>query len=209
MGIDTLNVSYLIINKKNKTVFSDSLEIHGAHKIENKVPMNNLEPGEFDLVIQLNRKDFHYTKKDNFTIMWSPMFQIKDDFEVIIKQLGYIASETWLDKLESASDSLKFGLFQQFWKEKDPTPDTDRNEVKDEFYRRVAYANRHFSGFKEGWQTPRGKVYIIYGHPDEIESHPFDMDSKPYEIWYYFQINKKFIFVDKDGTNEYYLYYEE
>jgi GWxTD domain-containing protein len=55
---------------------------------------------------------------------------------------------------------------------RDPTPDTVENEFKEEHYRRIAYANEHYASGIPGWKTDRGRIYITYGPPDEIESHP-------------------------------------
>src|ERR1700730_10691185 len=59
-----------------------------------------------------------------------------------------------------------------FWDLRDTDPDTQENEYKDEYYQRMAYANEHFSSGKPGWLTDRGRIYLKYGKPDEIESHP-------------------------------------
>lgn len=61
---------------------------------------------------------------------------------------------------------------EQFWLRRDPTPDTVENEFKEEHYRRIAYANERFASGIPGWKTDRGRIYIIHGPPDEIESHP-------------------------------------
>src|SRR6202049_4330505 len=63
-------------------------------------------------------------------------------------------------------------FIENFWLRRDPTPDTVENEFKDEHYRRIAYANEHFSSGIPGWKTDRGRIYIMYGPADEIESHP-------------------------------------
>jgi len=63
-------------------------------------------------------------------------------------------------------------FIEAFWQRRDPTPDTAENEFKDEHYRRIAYANEHFAAGIPGWKTDRGKIYIMYGAADEIESHP-------------------------------------
>ncbi|MGH9805379.1 MAG: GWxTD domain-containing protein, partial [Candidatus Acidiferrales bacterium] len=61
---------------------------------------------------------------------------------------------------------------EQFWLRRDPTPDTIENESKEEHYRRIAYSNERFASGIPGWKTDRGRMYIMHGPPDEIESHP-------------------------------------
>ncbi len=71
---------------------------------------------------------------------------------------------------------------ENFWLVRDPTPDTVENEFKEEHYRRIAYANERFASGLPGWRTDRGRIYIMHGPPDEIESHPSGgMYERPYE----------------------------
>jgi GWxTD domain-containing protein len=71
-----------------------------------------------------------------------------------------------------SNDEERDQFIEAFWQRRDPTPDTVENEYKEEHYRRIAYANEHFAAGIPGWKTDRGRMYIIYGPPDEIESHP-------------------------------------
>jgi GWxTD domain-containing protein len=71
-----------------------------------------------------------------------------------------------------SNDEERDQFIEQFWLRRDPTPDTIENEFKEEHYARMAYANEHFAAGIPGWKTDRGKIYIMYGKPDEIESHP-------------------------------------
>ena len=104
---------------------------------------------------------------------------------------------------QSAFDKLKTNeerehFIDEFWRRRDPTPDTEENEYKDEYYERVAYANEHFSSGKAGWLTDRGRIYVKWGKPDEIESHPAggqyqrmsyegggSTSTYPFEKWFY------------------------
>ncbi len=77
-----------------------------------------------------------------------------------------------------------------------------------DYLRRVATANQRYRAFnREGWQTDRGRVYITYGEPDQVDRFPMQEGSKPYEIWYYYRIENgvEFVFVDRTGFNEYIL----
>ncbi len=73
---------------------------------------------------------------------------------------------------ELNTDEEREQFIEQFWLRRDPTPDTIENEFKEEHYRRIAYANERFASGKPGWRTDRGRIYIAWGPPDEIESHP-------------------------------------
>ena len=70
------------------------------------------------------------------------------------------------------TDEEREQFIEQFWLRRDPTPDTVDNEFKEEHYARIAYANERFASGIPGWKTDRGRIYIIYGKADEIESHP-------------------------------------
>ena len=71
-----------------------------------------------------------------------------------------------------SNDEERDNFIEAFWQRRDPTPDTVENEFKEEHYRRIAYANEHFAAGIPGWKTDRGRIYIMYGPADEIESHP-------------------------------------
>jgi len=83
-------------------------------------------------------------------------------------------------------------FIQQFWDRRNPKPGSAENEFREEYYRRIAYANEHFAAGVPGWKTDRGRIYIMYGPPDEIDSHPFASAdfAKPTEIWRYRYIDE-------------------
>jgi GWxTD domain-containing protein len=101
------------------------------------------------------------------------------------------------------TDAERERFIEQFWERRDPTPGTVENEFKEEHYRRIAYSNENFSdGTLPGWKTDRGRIYIVYGPPDEKESHP--SATPPFEDWRYRFIegvgNDVVVeFIDRDG----------
>ena len=112
-------------------------------------------------------------------------------------------------------------FIERFWRERDPNPRTPANEFKDEHYRRIAYANERFPESVAGWRTARGRAYILYGPPNEIESHPSGLTytrpkedgggttaTHPFERWRYRSIpgvadNVELEFIDSTGTGDY------
>ncbi len=126
---------------------------------------------------------------------------------------------TAFKKLQTDEEREQF--IEQFWLRRDPTPDTVDNEFKEDHYARIAYANERFASGIPGWKTDRGRIYIIYGKPDEIESHPsggtYDRPIEegggttstfPFEIWRYRYIegigNEVLLeFVDPTMSGEY------
>ena len=94
------------------------------------------------------------------------------------------------------------------WRNRDPMLSTLLNEYRHEYMNRIRYSNKNFKVFKkDGWQTDRGRVYILYGEPTYIERNPSTEGYKPYEIWQYDDIQGGIIFVlaDLSGFNEYIL----
>lgn len=124
-------------------------------------------------------------------------------------------------QLETNEEREQF--IEQFWLRRSSNPDLPDNDFKEEHYRRIAYANEHFASGIPGWKTDRGRIYIIWGKPDEIESHPtggtYDRPMEegggstttyPWETWRYrylegIQENVILEFVDPTGSGEYHL----
>jgi len=115
--------------------------------------------------------------------------------------------------LALGTDAEREHFIEQFWLRRNPVEGSTRNEMKQEHYRRIAYANQRFATptIAAGWQTDRGRIYISFGPPDELESHASGgAVTAPYEDWLYRKINgvgERVImrFVDKTGTGEYQL----
>jgi GWxTD domain-containing protein len=125
--------------------------------------------------------------------------------------------------LQLQTDEEREQFIEQFWLRRDPTPDTEENEYREEHYRRIAYANERFASGIPGWKTDRGRIYIMYGPPDEIDSHPsggtYDRPIEegggtttvyPFEDWTYRYIegvgqNVVIEFVDPTLTGEYHM----
>src|SRR5438876_3116907 len=121
------------------------------------------------------------------------------------------------------TDEEREQFIEQFWLRRDPIPDTVDNEFKEEHYRRIAYAHEHYASGIPGWKTDRGRIYIMYGPADEIESHPSggtymrppeegggETSTYPFETWRYRYIdgigtNVILEFVDPTMTGEYHM----
>jgi len=138
------------------------------------------------------------------------------------KDVAYIITDEErkaFKKLETDDEREHF--IEEFWRRRDPDPDTDENEFREEYYERIAYANEHFASGIPGWKTDRGRIYIMYGKPDELETHPaggsYNRESYegggttstyPFERWFYRYIagvgsGIEIEFVDPTGSGEY------
>jgi GWxTD domain-containing protein len=139
-------------------------------------------------------------------VAWTGMSGTIENVDLAIDQTRYIAPRKQIQAMKALhGEELKRAKLLEFWAQLDPTPDTPKNEVMDEYYRRVAYSDTHFKSYQAGWETDLGMVYIIYGPPDDIERHPFELDSKPYQIWYYHEQHWRFVFVDQNMFGDYRL----
>lgn len=109
----------------------------------------------------------------------------RDWFE---KEVPWILTETEREvfvRLQSSGQRDEF--IERFWKERDPTPGTPRNEYYEEYQRRLEHVNKFFSRgtSREGWQTDRGRMYLLLGPPQYTSSVPNDMITHPIEVWFY------------------------
>lgn len=120
-----------------------------------------------------------------------------------------------------ATDDERERFIEEFWRRRDPDPDTDENEFKEEYYERIAYANEHFASGIPGWKSDRGRIWIMYGKPHERETHPMggnyerpsyegggNTSTYPFEIWFYRYLpgvgsGIEIEFVDPTGSGEY------
>lgn len=97
-------------------------------------------------------------------------------------------------------------FIRDFWDKRDPDPDTEANEFRDEFYRRIDYANKHFKEGRPGWKTDRGRIYIYMGPPDKFEeffSHGDEEVRGSIIWWVYYNYELGIEFADESGTGEY------
>jgi len=121
-----------------------------------------------------------------------------------IRQYGQFTS---LSEVKARLNAKRTFLFE-FWRKRDPDPGNPGNPMRQEYLRRVDAVNEKFSsGFKSGWETERGRVYLVYGAPDEIERFPNSSDTRPFEIWHFNEIQGGviFVFVDRSGFGDWIL----
>jgi GWxTD domain-containing protein len=142
----------------------------------------------------------------------------------IEKDVAYIITDDERKAFKAlATDEERENFIEMFWRRRDPNPDTEENEFREQYYERIAYANEHFTSGTPGWKTDRGRIYIAHGKPDSIESHPsgglYDRPSYegggstttyPFEIWFYRHLDGvgdglEIEFVDPSGSGEYRL----
>jgi GWxTD domain-containing protein len=152
-----------------------------------------------------------------------PKKEMDDVYKRWLKEdVVYIISPEEREAFEKlATDEERQQFMEAFWLRRDPDPDTPDNPVREEHYRRIAYANEHFASGIPGWKTDRGRIYIAWGKPDETESYPTGQQwDRPewmgggstttyaYEVWWYRHLDGvgddiEIEFVDPSGSGEY------
>ncbi len=197
---------YRLIDDKKNIVYNDSADydlVSGKNNIFKNIEAENLYIGNFKL--EIYDKDKVYSGK-YFMYRWGDLPVNLKDIDLAINQLVYVADNKQINYIkEGKTPEERMKRFAKFWKDLDPSPHTSKNEAMIEYYNRIKIANDRYSHYIEGWKTDMGMVFIIFGNPSNIERHPFEGNSKPYEIWQYYEINREFIFVDYSGFGDYRL----
>ncbi|MFH1050457.1 MAG: GWxTD domain-containing protein [bacterium] len=128
-----------------------------------------------------------------------------EDIGKAIRYLRYVANQSDIDYIQSGeNDSEKQKRFEEFWKNNDPSPNTERNEAFDEYFSRIHYANKNFKSYTEGWLTDMGMVYIVFGPPDYTDKSDTYSTRTVYMKWTYLN-NREFVFSDDTGMGDFRL----
>ncbi|MGD0734701.1 MAG: GWxTD domain-containing protein [Terracidiphilus sp.] len=138
--------------------------------------------------------------KEQFEAQKAVKQELKGAYKTWLTQdVAYIITDEESKAFKNLSnDEERDSFIEQFWLRRNPNPDSPDNEFREEHYRRIAYANEHFAAGKPGWKTDRGHIYISFGKPDSIDSHPSggnyerpmeegggETSTFPFEIWHY------------------------
>jgi GWxTD domain-containing protein len=140
------------------------------------------------------------TDKERYNSQKALRQELKGTYKTWLNQeVPYIITDEERKAFMSLSnDEERDAFIENFWLRRNPNPDSPENEYREEHYRRIAYANEHFAAGKPGWKTDRGHIYIAYGKPDDIDSHPsggtYERPQEegggttttfPFEVWHY------------------------
>ena len=216
LGLDSMKTLVTVRNLKGVALQADTIsEPLGTTKksVFVKVDNTKLTAGDYTVEVrccsvrlgQVIGKNVLAAESRQFSVHWHGLPVSIVDLDQAIEEMQYVADKSVIEDMKNAKPEEKRNLFKQFWKKIDPTPSTERNELMEEYFSRVEYTNKHFSHYVDGWKTDMGMVYIIFGAPSNVERHPFEIDSKPYEIWTYYGQNREFVFIDATGFGDYRL----
>lgn len=127
------------------------------------------------------------------------------DYEQMLEALAYVAEINEVEAMRTRDEAEQAVRWEEFWRRRDPTPETARNEYQVEFFRRLRYAERQFVGFGPGWRSDMGRAYIRYGPPDQVEQRPATSGQPALEIWFYNQPYRRLVFADREGFGRFTL----
>jgi GWxTD domain-containing protein len=207
-----MEVAYLIVIPRARHLFLACIVYLSSAGV--MLQAQTVDPGKpaQDDPLTRPRKDQKPAKMESAYRKW-----LEDDVSDIITP----EEEAAFRKLSNNAERDSF--VEAFWRRRDPTPDTEENEFKEEHYRRIAYADEHFGAGARGSKTDRGRIYILHGPPDSIDAHPMggpyqrtaeegggQTSTFPFEIWRYRNLDHigqevEIEFVDTCGCGAYHI----
>jgi GWxTD domain-containing protein len=230
---DNYRLDELVVNSRGNVVSSKSKKINSSvnSRVEvgiikvHKLPTDtytlfiNLVDSSANYGVASSKRFFVYNPSivsvDSFQTTVSPVLSTtfgamsEEELDDLFAKSKYIATDAEKDKYKLLSTvEAKREFIYNFWKNREENPSFEKKVSYQTYIKRIEECNSRFSAIgKKGWQTDRGRVYMIYGEPSEIERYPNETNTKPYEIWHYNDIEGGviFIFGDITGFNDYLL----
>ncbi len=203
---------YIIEELKNNVQLKNQMPYKiksGTNAIFYTLKETDFKLGDYKLTINLrdNKDNLLSTTEKYFYSIITGLPASIVDLDKAIEQMIYIATPDEIDFIkEGETYEGKLNRFLAFWEKRKPNPNIEENPILNEYYRRIDYANKHFKGWgREGWRSDMGMIYVTFGPPSYVERHPLEPNSRPYEIWDYYELNRSFIFVDQTGFGDYRL----
>ncbi|MFQ5822448.1 MAG: GWxTD domain-containing protein [bacterium] len=208
---DSINVMYQIFGPGNKIIQKGEYWIISRGRITPnyiEIAKDKLSYTDYRTEIMITNNGNTVKVEKPFKLYSQSLSLSFSDIDDAIEKLKYIATDKELKKIKNAKEEDKRKEFNKFWELHDPTPGTHENELMEDYYRRIEFANEKFPGNRDGWKTDMGLVYIKLGPPDYIENpelinnlHFIDETSRRrYRIvWQYYDIGRNFIFYYQAG----------
>ncbi len=212
---DSLYITTEVLGSQDKAVYSNSRRVKSVlpvTRVFQELPKTSLAMGHYKIRVLLRGPDNEgnpvmAASSRAFSIYFPDLPPTVTDLDEAAEQMIFITGSSTIDSIKSETDpTAKEKKFLGFWRHYRSKFSTDSRVLMEEYYSRVAYSNENFAHFFPGWKSDRGMIYILFGPPDEVERYPFNIDSKPYEIWQYYRKSRKFLFVDETGLGDYRLY---
>lgn len=212
---DTLSITVPVYEQDLDSV---QLQIKGMRNYRNtrpvegnevgwEIPLIGFVTGEYNLIALAFKDGKERDKRETEFTVRNPFRFDPRRYQELVDKLVYITTPDERARMKSAEPEHRQAVWDSFWKEKDPTPQTSYNEALESYFAKIRYCEENFSRGDRGYLSDRARIYMRFGEPDEVEEHPFDMDRYPYIVWYYYHSDMKFIFEDRLNFGEYELVY--
>jgi GWxTD domain-containing protein len=198
---------YKVLDENDADVLAGAREVtltHSAEPVVIRPDSTGLFLGRYTFEVELVEGKSKWRVERAFEVEESGPPRGRE-FKKILEPLALIAEPDEIEYLRSLTPEEQPKGWEEFWRRRDPSPETTRNEAMLEFFRRLRYVEQRFRGFGPGWRSDMGRVYIKYGAPDQVESRPGTTQSPQLEIWYYNRPARRFVFADRDGFGRYVL----
>lgn len=193
-------------HSENGIGFNTTISDDGAVYAYTRIPNKNFENSRYQLALE-NGESGEVLGERMIQSQWLDMPVSLYNLDVAIDMLRFIVSDSKLEEIDSGSDTERERKFREFWAQRDPTQDTEFNELMTEYYDRIDYAYNEFSSLQvPGFETDQGKAYILYGQPDDIERR-LPTNAPTREIWHY--PNRTLIFEATTGFGDFKLVSEQ
>ncbi|MCI0512536.1 GWxTD domain-containing protein [candidate division KSB1 bacterium] len=170
--------------------------------------MQNLVSGQNHVLVYFEYLGKKYYTDTQIFVSWRKYLGTiaPAQLKLSLAHLRIVSDSKEVRAIEKAPPEKQDSLLKEYWRQRDPTPGTEGNELYDELYRRIQFTTQHFSfQRREGWQTDRGRIYIKFGHPDDMYQESDRYQRGGYEIWNYSRLRLRFIFYDPMGMGEFRL----
>lgn len=191
-------IRYRLINSEGDTVYDDRFDGVTRDKLQMqvlKIPLDNLNAGNYKIEADIEISGSKFSRNTFFYLRWKDLSLNVSDIDSALEQMLYIVEYDSVKHVFDFEEEEKREWFKNYWNELEESLSLKKNSLMEEYFRRIAYANMHFSvPKKDGWKTDMGKVLCLMGDPDEVQNFPFIKNQKPYEVWTYYDINAQFIF---------------
>lgn len=211
-GLDTtqtLSLVYKLQDNKNESLFERSVSVipkKSSVLFSLPVPHEKLSLGTTALKIIARHQEQNVASSLNIRANFGYRPKRVKNFTNLIGPMRFIMSNKEYDELVNASSDKQTEIFNAYWAGRNPNPKSESNPLLEEFYYRVEMANARFSWSSgDGFESDRGRIMIKYGVPDAVQNTNRAGSTIAYEIWTYYDLGRRFIFIDKYNDGNYQL----
>jgi GWxTD domain-containing protein len=206
--VDSAGVRLQILDVERKSVYERELvsPVRGRPQVLDLGGVE-LPPGTATLRLEASAAERKSTVEKKYHVRPRAVPSGERSLDLMIRQMRAVMEPEDYERISSLPAEEKRAAFEEFWAARDPTPETEQNELQEEFFSRVEAVEEQFSfGETPGWETDRGRIYLVYGRPDERKTYTSGrFEEKLHEVWRYYGLRRRFVFVDELGTGDFVL----